>query len=89
MGSSIFHGAMSTILSLAALAYAESFYFLIFFRTWTGIAIFGFANGFILLPVLMSEIGPMGSFEKKEADHDQKSSDKNQASQDKEDKEQR
>ena len=33
---------------------------MVFFRTWTGITIFGFCNGFILLPVLMSEIGPLG-----------------------------
>ena len=26
---------------------------------------FGFANGFVLLPVLMSEIGPLGTFESK------------------------
>jgi len=36
---------------------------MVFFRTWTGITIFGFCNGFILLPLLMSEIGPLGLIE--------------------------
>ena len=35
---------------------------------------FGFANGFVLLPVLMSEIGPLGTFESKpESDENQDS----------------
>ena len=37
IGSSVFHGAMSSIITLLPLSYAESFYVVVFCRTWTGI----------------------------------------------------
>lgn len=61
MGSSVFHAAFSSFLALIPLAFAESYHFLVFFRTWTGITIFGFLNGLVFLPALMSEIGPLVS----------------------------
>ena len=59
MGSSVFHAAFSSFLALIPLAFAESFHFRVFFKTWTGITVFGFVNGLFLLPALMSEIGPL------------------------------
>jgi len=59
MGSSVFHGAASTFLAILPLAAAKSYIFTVFFRMWFGIIIFGVANGFILLPVLLSFIGPL------------------------------
>jgi hypothetical protein len=37
---------------------SKSYIFIVFFRAWFGIITFGMANGFILLPVMLSMIGP-------------------------------
>ena len=58
MGSSVFHGAISTFLAIIILAFSKSYIFQVFFKMWFGIIIFGVANGFILLPVILSFIGP-------------------------------
>jgi len=58
IGSSIFHGGFSTFLAICMLGGSKSYIFVVFFRAWFGIITFGMANGFILLPVLLSIIGP-------------------------------
>ena len=63
MGSSVFHAAFSSFLSLIPLGYADSYHFMVFFRTWSSITFFGFLNGLIFLPVLLSEVGPLVSHE--------------------------
>ena len=57
MGSSVFHGGCSTFVAIACLAPAKTYIFVVFFRLWLGIIIFGMANGFMLLPVILSFIG--------------------------------
>lgn len=59
MGSSVFHGAFSTLLAIIVLAPSKSYIFKNFFKMWFGIIIFGVSNGFILLPVLLSLCGPL------------------------------
>ena len=59
MGSSVFHGGFSTFLAIIALAGARSYIFEVFFRMWFGIIVFGMANGFLLLPVILSFAGPL------------------------------
>lgn len=59
MGSSVFHGAASTFLAILPLSASASYIFTVFFRMWFGIIVFGVANGFILLPVLLSIFGPL------------------------------
>jgi len=59
MGSSVFHGGFSTFLAIVALAPSKSYIFVVFFRMWFGIILFGLANGFLLLPVILSYIGPV------------------------------
>jgi Niemann-Pick C1 protein len=59
MGSSVFHGALSTFLAIIVLSSSQSYIFQAFFRMWVGIILFGVANGFILLPVLLSFCGPL------------------------------
>lgn len=58
MGSSVFHGGFSTFLAIIALSPAKSWIFMVFFKLWFGIICFGMGNGFLLLPVLLSFIGP-------------------------------
>ena len=59
IGPSIFHGGFSTLLVACVLAPSQSYIFLIFFRCFFGITIFGLGNGFILLPVLLVNFGPV------------------------------
>ena len=61
MGSSVFHGGFSTFVALSVLAPSKTYIFVVFFKTWFGIILFGMANGFLLLPVILSFIGPTES----------------------------
>ena len=57
MGSSVFHGGFSTWVSLSVLARSKTYIFMVFYRMWFSIILFGMANGFLLLPVILSYIG--------------------------------
>lgn len=59
MGPSVFHGAFSTFLAIVVLSSSKSYIFTMFFRMWFGIIVFGVGNGFILLPVMLSIVGPL------------------------------
>ena len=59
MGSSVFHGGFSTFLAISALGNSQSYIFVVFFKMWVGIILFGMSNGFLLLPVILSYIGPV------------------------------
>ena len=61
MGSSVFHGGFSTFIAISILGFSQSYSFQVFFKTWMGIVIFGMSNGLILLPVVLSLIGPVKS----------------------------
>ena len=61
MGSSVFHGGFSTFAAIFVLAPGKTYIFLVFFRAWFGIILFGMANGFLLLPVILSFVGPVSS----------------------------
>ena len=58
MGSSVIHGGFSTFLAVCTLGAARSYIFQVMFKTFFGIIVFGMANGFILLPIILSLIGP-------------------------------
>ena len=47
------------MIALSVLAPANTYIFVVFYRLWTGILLFGMANGFFLLPVMLSYIGPI------------------------------
>ena len=65
MGSSVIHGGISTFLAIVVLGGARSYIFVVFFKLWFGIIVFGMSNGFILLPVILSLVGPTHGMEKK------------------------
>lgn len=75
MGSSVFHGAFSTFLAIIVLAPSKSYIFNVFFKMWFGIILFGVANGFILLPVLLSLCGPLNENKRIEPAVDQQNND--------------
>ena len=72
MGSSIFHGAFSTFLAVAVLGNSASYIFVVFFKMWVGIIVFASSNGFLLLPVVLSYIGPVKEHESKSKDKAEK-----------------
>ena len=57
MGSSVFHGGFSTFVALSVLAPSKTYIFVVFYRMWFGIIIFGMANGFMIVPVVLSFVG--------------------------------
>ena len=53
---------MSTLCSILPLAWSASYVFKVFFRCWFCIIVFGMANGFFLMPVILSYIGPLTDY---------------------------
>ena len=65
MGSSVIHGGFSTFIAICVVGAAKSYIFVVFFKMWFGIIVFGMTNGFILLPIILSLIGPLPDLEAK------------------------
>jgi len=58
MGVAVVHGAVSTFLAVLVLSASKSYIFVIFFKQFFGICLFGTLHGLMLLPVLLSLVGP-------------------------------
>ena len=71
MGSSVFHGGFSTFLAISVLAFAKVYTFVVFFKTWFCMIIFGMLNGMVLLPVILSIFGPVDAAVSQES-HEEK-----------------
>ena len=72
MGSSVIHGGISTFLAVCTLSLAKSYIFKVMFKTFFGIVVFGMANGFILLPIIFSFIGPTPNPEEKHQERERR-----------------
>eukprot|EP00922_Rhytidocystis_sp_ex-Travisia-forbesii_P005602 GHVS01008150.1.p1 GENE.GHVS01008150.1~~GHVS01008150.1.p1 ORF type:complete len:1569 (+),score=272.83 GHVS01008150.1:371-5077(+) len=59
MGSPVTHGMISTLLSVFVLSTADKYALVVFFQMMSMVLLFAFAHGVILLPVLLSLVGPM------------------------------
>lgn len=57
IGVSVIHGAFSTFLAVCVLALSQSYIFVLFFKAFFGIVLFGTLHGILLLPVILSWIG--------------------------------
>ena len=66
MGSSVFHGGFSTFLAISVLSPSRTYLFMVFYRLWFGIILFGMSNGFLFLPVVLSLVGPTNTAELEE-----------------------
>ena len=58
MGAPVLNGGFSTLVAFILLAGSESYVFSTFFSIFLLVIIFGLYHGLILLPVLLSLIGP-------------------------------
>ena len=67
IGSSVLHGSIATLLAVTIVGiFAQrSYFFIVFFKLWLGIVLIGMANAFILIPILLSFLGPTPDYEKK------------------------
>jgi len=59
MGSSVIHGGISTLMAISILGFAKLYAAIVFFKAWVFIILLGMLNGMILLPVLLSIMGPV------------------------------
>ncbi|XP_011688290.1 PREDICTED: Niemann-Pick C1 protein-like isoform X2 [Wasmannia auropunctata] len=60
IGAAVAYGAGSTFLAVSLLAFSSSYVFVAFFRIFFLVILFGLWHGLILLPVVLSSIGPKG-----------------------------
>mmetsp|Transcript_13786 Transcript_13786/g.19271 ORF Transcript_13786/g.19271 Transcript_13786/m.19271 type:complete len:918 (+) Transcript_13786:223-2976(+) len=58
MGSSVFVGGLSTLLGVIPLALSSTDIFITVFVTFSGLVVLGMSHGLILLPVVLSIVGP-------------------------------
>lgn len=58
IGAAVLYGGLSTILGLAMLAGSDAYVFTAFFRIFLLVIVFGLFHGIVLLPVILSIVGP-------------------------------
>ena len=63
VGSSLLHGAVAISISVLVVGLVrQSYFFVVFYKLWLGILGFSMANAFILLPIILSYVGPTPDF---------------------------
>ncbi|XP_070195122.1 patched domain-containing protein 3-like isoform X2 [Littorina saxatilis] len=58
IGPAVFNGGFSTFLAFVLLANSSSYGFVVFFRVFSTVVLFGLFHGLAFLPVLLSIVGP-------------------------------
>ena len=60
------HGIIAAYIAvIIAGVQQESYFFIVFFKMWSGIISLGCANAFIFIPILLSLIGPTPDYQDK------------------------
>ena len=58
IGPAVFNGGLSTFICICLLGLSDTYIFISFFKVFTLVIIFGLFHGLIMLPILLSLIGP-------------------------------
>jgi hypothetical protein len=58
LGIAVFKGVLSTFIAILPLAFASSEIFRVFFKLFLSILIVGGSHGLVLMPVVLSLVGP-------------------------------
>ena len=58
MGPAVLNGGLSTLIAFILLLSSDSYFFLTFFKIFFLTVLFGVWHGLVLLPVLLSLVGP-------------------------------
>ena len=72
MGPAVFNGGFSTFLAFAILVFSESFAFMVFFKIFFLIAVFGLYHCLVFLPVILSLVDPRSTISKYVGSYDLK-----------------
>jgi hypothetical protein len=67
MGPAVLNGGLSTILAFILLSTSDTYIFLSFFKIFFLICLFGLYHGLIVLPVVLSLVGPLRHYEAKDS----------------------
>jgi hypothetical protein len=59
MGPAVLNGGLSTILAFILLSTSDTYIFLSFFKIFFLICVFGLYHGLVVLPVVLSLVGPL------------------------------
>jgi hypothetical protein len=68
MGPAVLNGGLSTILAFILLSTSDTYIFLSFFKIFFLICVFGLYHGLIVLPVVLSLVGPLAEDAGREED---------------------
>jgi predicted RND superfamily exporter protein len=59
LGVPVFHGSITTLLGVLVLSFSGSTIFRVFFKMFVAIVGFGFLHGMVILPAVLSFVGPL------------------------------
>ncbi|KAK4886579.1 hypothetical protein RN001_002850 [Aquatica leii] len=70
IGAAVLYGAFSMLIGVSMLAFSQAYTFQVFFKIFCLVVLFGIFHGVVLLPVILSFIGPKPYFSHKLVPHD-------------------
>uniref|UniRef100_A0A1Y1JZP0 SSD domain-containing protein n=1 Tax=Photinus pyralis TaxID=7054 RepID=A0A1Y1JZP0_PHOPY len=62
IGSAVLYGAFSTFIGVSMLSFSQAYTFQVFFKIFSLVVLFGMFHGVVLLPVILSFVGPKPYF---------------------------
>ena len=67
IGPSVKHGSLATLLAVLIIGYSrQSYFFVVFFKLWVGIVLFGTLGAFVFIPISLSFLGPTPDYTDKD-----------------------
>ena len=69
VGPAVFYGGLSTLLAVVLLAASDYYPFVVFFKVFLLVVVFGLFHGLVFLPVVLALVGPSHLADDPEPDH--------------------